>query len=137
MRETKGSCLCGAIQYTFDTDPLFTAVCHCAACQKSTGTAFSVVVGVRKTNFKITGEGLTTYEDVGESGQPTYRHFCSRCGSTLYAEMGRMPGLVCVKAGTLDNPSDLQPQFNVYWRDHQPWIEALGTLPKHDTIRPR
>ena len=59
MSETKGSCLCGAIKYTFDSDPLFTAVCHCAACQKSTGTAFSVVVGVRKTDLKIAGGGPT------------------------------------------------------------------------------
>lgn len=35
MNELKGSCLCGAIRYASDSLPLFTAVCHCAACQKS------------------------------------------------------------------------------------------------------
>ena len=133
--EMKGSCLCGAIRYAVDSSPLFTAVCHCAACQKSTGSAFSVVVGVDKAHLKISGGALTTYEGVGESGHPTYRHFCPICGSTIYAEMGLRPGLACIKAGTLDNASSLNPQFNVYWRDHQAWIEELGHLPKNDTIR--
>lgn len=137
MNEIKGSCLCGAIKYTCDSDPLFTAVCHCAACQKSTGTAFSVVVGVKRADLKIIGDTLTTYEEIGDSGHPTYRHFCSRCGSTLYAEMGSRPGLACIKAGTLDDPSGLKPQLNVYWRDHHPWIEALGHLPKHETVLQR
>lgn len=131
--EVKGSCLCGAIRYTCDSDPLFTAVCHCTTCQKSTGTAFSVVVGVKKSSLKITGETLKTYEATGDSGHPTYRHFCSRCGSTLYAEMGLRPGLACIKAGTLDNPSSLKPQMHVYWRDHQPWIKDLLNIPSHLT----
>jgi hypothetical protein len=133
MNEIKGSCLCGAIRYTCDSEPLFTAVCHCAACQKSTGTAFSVVVGARKTDLKIIGDTLTTYEGIGDSGHPTYRHFCSQCGSTIYAEMGLRPGLACIKAGTLDTASGLKPQVHVYWRDHQAWIEDLGRLPQHET----
>jgi hypothetical protein len=135
MNEMKGSCLCGAIKYICDSKPLFTAVCHCAACQKSTGSAYSVVVGVRTADFKITGDSLKTHEGTGDSGQPTYRHFCSRCGSTLYAEMGSKPGLVCIKAGTLDNPCEIKPEFYVYWRDHQGWIEGVGELPKHETSR--
>lgn len=137
MKEIKGSCLCGALRYTCDSDPLFTAVCHCAACQKSTGTAFSVVVGVRKADLRVEGETLKTYQDVGESGHPTYRHFCSNCGSTLYAELDMKPGLACLKAGTLDDPSWLNPQVHVYWRDHQAWIEQLMDHPKHTTTLQR
>lgn len=133
MSKIKGACLCGAIEYACDSEPLFTAVCHCAACQKSTGAAFSVVVGVKKEDLKIAGDTLTTYDGIGDSGYPTHRHFCSRCGSTLYAEMDARPGLVCIKAGTLDDPSGLKPQVHVYWRDHQAWIENLGDLPKNQT----
>ena len=137
MNEIKGSCLCGTVKYECISEPLFTAVCHCAACQKSTGSAFSVVVGVKKADLKITGDTLATYEGVGESGHPTYRHFCSRCGSTLYAGMESKPGLACIKAGTLDDPSWLKPQFNVYWRDHQAWTEDVGGLPKNETTLQR
>ncbi len=135
MSAIKGSCLCGAVRYTCESDPLFSAVCHCTACQKSTGSAFSVIVGVKSSDLRITGATLKTYQDVGESGRATFRHFCSRCGSTLYAELELKPGLACIKAGTLDDASDLKPQVHFYWRDHQSWIEELGRLPKHDTVR--
>jgi len=91
-----------------------------------------VVIGVKKTDFTITGESLKTYERIGDSGKRTYRHFCSTCGSTVAAEMELKPGLVCIKAGTLDNQW-LQPQFHVYWKDHQEWIEQLGDLARHHT----
>ena len=134
MQQITGSCLCGSLRYTCGSEALFTAICHCRACQKSTGTAFSVVVGVKKSDVVIEGNSLKTYEDVGDSGQPTYRHFCAECGSTIMAEMAARPELTCIKAGTLDNPEALNPQLHVYWRDHQEWIGTLDALPKHDTI---
>jgi hypothetical protein len=134
MQQITGSCLCGALKYTGNTEILFTVACHCRACQKSTGTAFSVVVGVKRPDVTITGDTLKTYEDVGDSGQPTYRHFCARCGTTIMAELAIRPDLACIKAGTLDHREELHPQSHVYWRDHQEWIRTLDTLPKHDTI---
>jgi hypothetical protein len=137
MAQITGSCLCGSLKYTCNSDALFTAVCHCKACQKSTGSAFSVVVGVKKSDLTVTGDTLRIYESVGDSGKATYRRFCSHCGSTLLAEMAARPGLVCIKAGTLDNPRELNPQLHVYWKDHQEWIENLGVLTKHETTRPQ
>ena len=42
----EGGCLCGKVRYSADVDPTFVAVCHCKNCQKSTGSAFSVVVAL-------------------------------------------------------------------------------------------
>ena len=133
MQQITGSCLCGTLKYTCSSEALFSAICHCKACQKSTGTAFSVVVGINRSDVTIVGSTLKTYEDVGDSGQATYRHFCAKCGSTIMAEMAARPELACIKAGTLDNQEELCPQFHVYWRDHQEWIQTMNTLPTHDT----
>ena len=46
MSNISGSCLCGAVQYASEAEPLMTAVCHCENCQHQTGTAFSIIVGV-------------------------------------------------------------------------------------------
>jgi len=57
MREMTGGCLCGQVRYSANADPAIVAVCHCKNCQKQTGTAFSVLVGVPKTarfQFKAT-----------------------------------------------------------------------------------
>ena len=133
MKDIKGSCLCGALQYTCDSAPLLTAVCHCSACQKSTGSSFSVVLVVKKAAFHLQGVTLKTYSCTGDSGSAAHRHFCSQCGTTIFAEIAARPDAVMIKAGTLDDPSWLQPQAHVYWRDHQSWIETLSSLPRHET----
>ena len=46
MAELKGSCRCGKVQYTVNADPIFTGICHCTSCRKSTGSAYATVVGV-------------------------------------------------------------------------------------------
>lgn len=134
MQQITGSCLCGALKYTCDSGAVLTAACHCRTCQKSTGSAFSVVVAVKRSDVTVAGSTLKTYEDVGDSGQATYRHFCAKCGTTIKAEMAAQPDLAFIAGGTLDRPEALAPQLHVYWRDHQNWIEALDGLPKHDTL---
>ena len=97
-----GGCLCGAVRYEANAEPIFTAVCHCTHCQKQGGTAFTIVVAVPAPAFSMTGE-LKTYHDTGDSGQPVERRFCSECGSPVLTECAVMPGVVLIKAGTLDD----------------------------------
>lgn len=137
MSKLTGSCLCGSVTYACDTSPRAVAVCHCAACQKSTGSAFSVVVGVERSTLTVTGDSLRTYESTGDSGSTTYRHFCSNCGTTLFGEMAARPGIAFIKAGTLDDTSRLQPHMHVYWRDRMSWIEDMADLPTHETMPDR
>src|SRR5262245_10025872 len=51
----EGGCLCGKVRYSADAEPAFVGVCHCKNCQKGTGTAFSVVVGVPKPALSVQG----------------------------------------------------------------------------------
>jgi hypothetical protein len=62
MAEMTGGCLCGQVRYMANADPVFVGVCHCTHCQKQTGTAFSVLVGIPKSAMSIEGR-LKTYHD--------------------------------------------------------------------------
>jgi hypothetical protein len=137
MPKIEGSCLCGSIKFTCSSEPLFSALCHCSACQKSTGSAFSVVVGAKKADLVITGNTLRNYDCIGDSGNPLSRHFCSNCGTTLFGEMISRPDVTFVKAGTLDDASWVKPQMNAYWRDHCSWISEIDSLPKYETMPKR
>jgi len=138
MPKYEGSCLCGAIKYSCASEPVFSAVCHCSACQKATGSAFAVVVGFKKDDFTVSGDTLTTYRHSGDSGTISTRRFCSQCGSGIFAENPLRPGMVTVRGGTLNDRSALKPSAQVYWRDHQKWVEDIGNLPRHETtITPR
>jgi hypothetical protein len=120
----RGSCLCGAVRYSCSAKPLFTVVCHCADCQKQTGTAFSIVVGVPEDAFEVDGE-LSVYTTVGEATrQATHRHFCAKCGSPVVSVLDASPEVAFIKAGTLEDRSWLDPETHVWRRSAQPWVAA-------------
>ena len=56
MSSVTGSYLCGAIEYNMNAEPSLTAICHCRDCQKQTGISFSLVLGIPKDLFVISGD---------------------------------------------------------------------------------
>lgn len=123
MPKFHGGCLCGAVRYELDAEPAMVVVCHCAACQKNTGSAFSLNLGMSEKSVTITGDGLVSYEDhTGTSGKPFFRSFCSRCGSPISGNGDAYPGLIFIKAGTLDDPSWLKPSAHIWCAEKQPWV---------------
>jgi hypothetical protein len=124
MAKLDGSCLCGNVTYGCgDAEPLAMAVCHCADCQKQTGTTFSMVVVVPRDPLQIEGESLASYKTVGtDSGHNTARHFCRECGSPIVSLSEGTPELAYIKAGTLNDKSWFEPQMHVWCDSAQPWV---------------
>lgn len=57
---------------------MITALCHCTECQKQTGTAFSIIVGVERDQFRVGGEGLASVTTVGtDSDLPVLLSYAS------------------------------------------------------------
>jgi hypothetical protein len=132
MGKLDGRCLCGAVEYSSDAEPVFQAVCHCRDCQRQTGSAFSVIVGVPADQFELKGE-LATAVTIGEDhGREARRRFCPRCGSPVITESDGYPGVVIVKAGTLDDPGWLEPQVEVWGRSAHTWIPPVEGRPRLD-----
>jgi hypothetical protein len=130
MSKLDGRCLCGAVSYTSDAEPLFCAICHCTNCQRQTGTSFSIVVAVPEDGFQVTGE-LSEHATIGDDhGQPTRRRFCGQCGSPIVTVSDALPGVAIIKAGTLDDTSWLEPQLEIWGRSAQPWIPEVEGRPR-------
>lgn len=106
-----------------------TAVCHCRDCQRQTGTAFSVVVGIPQDALQLSGE-VTIHTTTGESSAQVHRYFCGRCGSPIYSLAEAMPGLIFLKAGTLDDCSWLEPELEFFCASAQPWCQLAGDWAK-------
>jgi hypothetical protein len=134
MPKIEGSCLCESIKYSCATDAVFTVICHCSSCQKLTGSAFTVVIGINKGDFKLSGNCLTKYEFTGDSGKPVTRCFCKKCGSLIYGEMEVSPNIVSITAGTLRDHSWVKPQMHVYWRDHFQCLSEIDAIPKFEIM---
>jgi hypothetical protein len=114
------------VTYTVDAAPVAQAVCHCTECQRQTSSPFSVVVGVPKAAFTVSGDTLASFETRNEdAGVDTQRHFCSACGSPLFSLSPAMPELVFIKAGSLDDSSWVEPGIEVWTSSAQPWSPRL------------
>jgi hypothetical protein len=120
MVKMTGGCLCGQVRYSANADPSFIGVCHCTHCQKQTGTAFSVLVGISKSAMSVQGQ-VKTFHDIGDSGQPVLRNFCPECGSPIFSDIAVMPGVTFIKAGTLDDTTWLDPKIHFYCDSAERW----------------
>jgi len=119
-----GGCLCGQVRYRITAEPVFVGVCHCTNCQKQSGAAYSVNVGVRRDALELQGT-LKTFVDHGDSGRQVLRRFCPDCGSPVITDAEAAPDLHIVKAGTLDDSSSLRPQRQIFCASKHPWVPIL------------
>lgn len=127
-----GGCLCGQVRYTAQAGRAAAMVCHCRDCQKQSGSAFSVLFALPAADLALEGT-LHTYESTSDSGNTVHRRFCPGCGSPVLTALPDRPGLIVVKAGTLDDPSWLRPRMHLWCSSAQPWVTLPTDVPCLDT----
>ena len=135
MAKTEGGCLCGAVRYKSDADPLLAVLCHCTNCQKQSGGAYSVNVITPKASLDIQGE-MATYVDMGDSGQPVARNFCGRCGSGISSQPAVMETLTVLKAGSPDDSSRVRPVKEIYCDSARQWTREDLDMEAHPKMMP-
>jgi hypothetical protein len=119
-----GGCLCGQVRYSASAQPLRVVCCHCRDCQKQSGSALSLIAVFPRDSLSFSGD-ISCFEGTADSGLPVLRHFCGRCGSPLYSDNGAMQdrGILAIKAGTLDDVSDLAPQAHLWTVSKHAWLD--------------
>lgn len=128
-----GRCLCGAVTYSADAEPVAQAVCHCTDCQRQTGNPFSVIVGVARGALEVQGDTLASYSTTGEDhGGDTERSFCSACGAPVFSIAAVMPEVAFLKVGSLDDASWVKPAVEVWRSSAQPWTPAFANTAQLD-----
>ncbi|OWV88455.1 aldehyde-activating protein [Rhizobium sp. N122] len=113
MRIRTGSCLCGAVAYRVEGEPLRVGLCHCADCRKSSGSAFVFFAVWPRPAFSHSGE-IATFAG---------RSFCPVCGSRLFC---LQEDAAEIRLGSLDSPpSDLVPDHEVWIKRREAWLPQL------------
>ena len=130
-----GGCLCGAVRYEADGEPVFACFCHCRDCQKATGTGHAAALSVPRGALRVSGE-TRPFAKNGDSGLTTTRHFCPICGSVVMGEIEIMPDIISLYAGTLDDPSAFQPQLAIFARSRPAWDHVAADLPTFEAAPP-
>jgi hypothetical protein len=83
---------------------------------------------VPEEGFTINGD-VKFFEKPADSGNMVRRGFCPNCGSALYSTNSGMPGVVFIRASSLDNPDDFKPQMRVYTDRAASWDHMDTSLP--------
>jgi len=100
-----GGCLCGAVRYEAEGEADWTALCYCRDCQRTSGSGYVPVMGVKRAN-----------------GNVATRHFCPTCGSLVMGgNLDDEAGVLSLYIGTLDDPSVFKPQVAIFTRHRLPW----------------
>jgi hypothetical protein len=132
MRE--GGCSCGHVRYRLPTEPLFVHCCHCLNCQRQTGSAFVINVLIEADRVELLA-GESQRVDLPREGdlspQRVYR--CPACQVALYSVYTN-PGIRFVRAGTLDEPSSVEPDVHIFTRSKLPWVVLPEGVPAFDVF---
>ena len=126
-----GGCLCGQIRFTILAEPQGARMCWCRDCQRIASGSPTVNVLFAEEAVHYTGE-MTKLTMIADSGNTVERGFCPTCGAQMYSRTVTPAGMpMRVRAGTLDDPELIAPQYHI-WTDSAPsWAALDPALPRY------
>ena len=110
----EGGCQCGAVRYRVEGEPIAVVICHCAECQRQSGSVFGMSFAVREQAFQLLRGNLKTFMRTADSGRTVHCAFCPECGVRIYHELQSLEGTLSLKPGTLDDTSFLRPTTELW-----------------------
>jgi hypothetical protein len=131
-----GGCLCGAIRYSVNQSLEKIIACHCAHCQKASGAGASHNAVVPTSAVSFTKGAPKVYADTAASGNILKRYFCGDCGSPIYSQREKVPEMMVLKVGTLDEPSHMKLVMNIWTNSARPWMYRDPAVEHHPENRP-
>ena len=118
MDKFAGGCLCGEVRFVASGRPDRVGVCHCLDCRKHHGALFYAAA--------VFPENAVTID--GDVSDFRGRHFCPRCGSSVFARTGEE---IEIHLGSLDAPSQLIPSYELWTIRRESWLPAFPMTTLH------
>jgi hypothetical protein len=109
MTNLTGGCLCGDLRILAQGPPLRVGICHCLDCRKHHGALFHASAIFAQDAVTITGR---SHAFAG-------RHFCPRCGSSVF---NRSDDEVEVNLGALDATDQFRPTYELWIIRREGWL---------------
>ncbi len=128
-----GGCLCGAVRYEAEGEPLFAGVCYCSDCQKASGSGFVPFMGFAAKRVRFSGQTRVMVSKAANGGD-AHRNFCPTCGSLLFGGIVGVHDQHTIYAGSLDDPSSFEPQFAIFNGNRPAWTPLPEGLQVFETM---
>ena len=123
MVTRRAECSCGQLSATCSGEPVRVSVCHCLACKRRSGSAFSF--NARFPEGEVAVEGRSKeFTRIGDEGSRITYEFCPDCGTTVHYRMDTQPGLIAIPVGAFADLDFPQP-FQSFYHDSRKlrWVE--------------
>jgi hypothetical protein len=115
-----GGCLCGAVRYEAEGEPIFAGHCYCADCRRASGSGFVPFMGFSSSAVRFSGQTLKFVSKAANGGD-ALRNSCPVCGSLVFGgEVGKDESFT-IYAGSLDDPSRFHPKVAIFARGRPDW----------------
>ena len=122
MDRYTGGCLCGDVRIEATGRPYRVGLCHCIDCRKHHGAIFFAGAMFPQDAVSIEGE-TRDYEG---------RHFCPRCGSSVFSQFGDE---IEVHLGTLDAPDQFVPTYECWSVRRESWLPPFESTRLYERNR--
>ena len=122
MDQFDGGCLCGDVRFVATGRPYRVGVCHCLDCRKHHGALFHASAIFAQDAVRVSGE---THDFAG-------RHFCPRCGSSVF---GRSGDEIEINLGALDAPGQFVPTYELWTIRRESWLPPLPVTHRYERDR--
>ncbi|MDO9295634.1 GFA family protein [Bradyrhizobium sp.] len=127
----EGGCLCGAVRFRCEGEPLNVRICHCRNCQKAMGSPFYARALFAQGALSVTGE-TARYA----SSEAIDRVFCKVCGTRLFS--ARRNGTAAgVALATFDDRNAFAPTAHIWVSEKMDWVKLDDGLPQYQATVPQ
>jgi hypothetical protein len=116
--------VCGNVRFVATGRPYRVGLCHCNDCRKHHGALFHASA--------IFPQDAVTIE--GETRDYAGRHFCPRCGSSVFS---RTDDEIEVNLGSLDAPDQLRPTYELWTIRRESWLPPFPHMKQYRRDRER
>lgn len=122
MNHASGGCMCGDVRLTATGTPYRTGICHCLDCRKHHGALFFAAAIFPRDAVKVEGE-TRSYRG---------RHFCPRCGSSVFAQFDDE---VEIHLGSLDTADQFVPTYENWSIRRESWLPKFPLAKQYERDR--
>jgi hypothetical protein len=124
----KGSCFCGAVEFTVSGEPAGMGYCHCESCRHWSAGPVNAFTLWKPEAVQVTrgADNIGTYNMTPQS----YRKWCKSCGGHLFTDHPGM-GLIDVYAAVIPDLEYL-PGVHVHYQESV--LRIKDGLPKFKDV---
>lgn len=119
----KGSCLCGAVQFSTESLPSGLSVCHCTQCRKQSGHLWASAF-VDDADLAVTGEVRWFL-----SSRKARRGFCPVCGSFLFWKHSD-DAHTSFALGAVDGPTGMSLEKHIFTAEKGDYYIIADGIPQ-------